>query len=55
MCDVLKQRVGVSHVDIITFYNEVFVPAVKPFLVGMVPSASRTEERTVAEGVYASN
>jgi retinoblastoma-like protein 1 len=52
---LLKQRVGLSHVDIITFYNEVFVPAVKPILVGMVSSSSRAEEKTSAEGVCAIN
>ncbi|CAH2053914.1 unnamed protein product [Thlaspi arvense] len=30
-------RVGPDHVDIITFYNEVFIPAVKPLLVEIVP------------------
>ncbi|XBH55999.1 hypothetical protein VPH35_077936 [Triticum aestivum] len=29
---------GSRHVDIIVFYNEVFVPAVKPFLVALIPS-----------------
>ncbi|XP_044981404.1 retinoblastoma-related protein 2-like isoform X3 [Hordeum vulgare subsp. vulgare] len=29
---------GSRHVDIIIFYNEVFVPAVKPFLVALIPS-----------------
>ncbi|CAA0816734.1 Retinoblastoma-related protein 1 [Striga hermonthica] len=38
-----------DHVDIITFYNEVFVPAVKPLLVelgsgGSVPNNSHTSE-----------
>ncbi|CAN8259637.1 unnamed protein product [Cochlearia groenlandica] len=32
-----KGRVGPDHVDIITFYNEVFIPAVKPLLVEIVP------------------
>ncbi|KAJ1685607.1 hypothetical protein LUZ63_016997 [Rhynchospora breviuscula] len=45
-----NMRIGICHVDIITFYNEVFVPAVKPLLVGMVPSSSRSEEKTAAEG-----
>ncbi|XP_018440087.2 retinoblastoma-related protein 1 isoform X2 [Raphanus sativus] len=30
-------RVGPDHVDIITFYNDVFIPAVKPLLVEIVP------------------
>ncbi|KAJ3701533.1 hypothetical protein LUZ61_005238 [Rhynchospora tenuis] len=45
-----NMRIGICHVDIITFYNEVFVPAVKPLLVGMVPSSSRSEEKASAEG-----
>ncbi|KAL5993708.1 Retinoblastoma-related protein 1 [Asimina triloba] len=35
-----KQRKGVEHVDIITFYNEVFIPAVKPLLVELGPAGS---------------
>ncbi|CAN8269422.1 unnamed protein product [Cochlearia groenlandica] len=30
-------RVGTDHVDIITFYNEVFIPSVKPLLVEIGP------------------
>uniref|UniRef100_A0A1J3EYU2 Retinoblastoma-related protein 1 n=1 Tax=Noccaea caerulescens TaxID=107243 RepID=A0A1J3EYU2_NOCCA len=30
-------RIGPDHVDIITFYNEVFIPAVKPLLVEICP------------------
>ncbi|CAF1935170.1 BnaC05g40780D [Brassica napus] len=30
-------RVGPDHVDIITFYNEMFIPAVKPLLVEIIP------------------
>ncbi|RID63896.1 hypothetical protein BRARA_E02859 [Brassica rapa] len=30
-------RVGPDHVDIITFYNEIFIPAVKPLLVEIIP------------------
>ncbi|TVU24646.1 hypothetical protein EJB05_27095 [Eragrostis curvula] len=36
---------GSRHIDIITFYNEVFVPAAKPFLVVLVPSGTRTEDK----------
>ena len=28
---------GPDHVDIITFYNEMFIPAVKPLLVEIIP------------------
>ena len=28
---------GPDHVDIITFYNEIFIPAVKPLLVEIIP------------------
>lgn len=30
-------RIGPDHVDIITFYNEIFIPAVKPLLVELGP------------------
>ncbi|CAH8359941.1 unnamed protein product [Eruca vesicaria subsp. sativa] len=33
-------RVGPDHVDIITFYNEIFIPAVKPLLVEIIPVKS---------------
>ncbi|CAM0873627.1 unnamed protein product [Alopecurus aequalis] len=33
------------HVDIIVFYNEVFVPAVKPFLVALIPSGARPDDK----------
>ncbi|XP_010237681.1 retinoblastoma-related protein 2 isoform X2 [Brachypodium distachyon] len=36
---------GSRHVDIIVFYNEVFVPAVKPFLVDLIPSGARAEDK----------
>ncbi|EYU26041.1 hypothetical protein ABFS82_11G082100 [Erythranthe guttata] len=31
---------GPDHIDIITFYNEIFVPAVKPLLVELAPGGS---------------
>lgn len=37
---VLKQKTGPDHVDIITFYNEIFIPAVKPLLVELAPGGS---------------
>ncbi|KAK3120382.1 hypothetical protein QOZ80_9AG0686630 [Eleusine coracana subsp. coracana] len=36
---------GSRHIDIISFYNEVFVPAAKPFLVVLAPSVARTEDK----------
>lgn len=36
----MKQKTGPDHVDIITFYNEIFVPAVKPLLVELAPGGS---------------
>lgn len=30
---ILKQVTGQDHVDIITFYNKIFIPAIKPLLV----------------------
>jgi hypothetical protein len=41
-------------VDIITFYNEVFIPAVKPLLVEVGPGASpkkKEEEKGSADGM----
>uniref|UniRef100_A0A453RNL1 Retinoblastoma-associated protein B-box domain-containing protein n=1 Tax=Aegilops tauschii subsp. strangulata TaxID=200361 RepID=A0A453RNL1_AEGTS len=32
-------KIGEDHVDIITFYNEVFIPTVKPLLVDLGPAA----------------
>jgi hypothetical protein len=45
----------VEHVDIITFYNEVFVPSVKPLLVELGSSCQKhnnksVEERSTANG-----
>ncbi|CAO2144326.1 unnamed protein product [Urochloa humidicola] len=43
-----RNRNGVlvsRHVDIITFYNEVFVPAAKPFLVPFIASGTRPEDK----------
>lgn len=36
---------GSRHVDIIVFYNEVFVPAVKPFLVALIPSVACPDDK----------
>nr|CAB3481580.1 unnamed protein product [Digitaria exilis] len=46
-------KTGEDHVDIITFYNEVFIPAVKPLLVEVGPGASpkkKEEEKGSADG-----
>ena len=40
-----QQILGSHHVDIITFYNEVFVPAAKPFLVSLIASGTRPEDK----------
>ncbi|KAL6562716.1 Retinoblastoma-related protein 1 [Orobanche gracilis] len=39
---------GPDHIDIITFYNEIFVPAVKPLLVELAPSGSAEGSHTPA-------
>lgn len=39
-CIFWKQRTGQDHVDIITFYNEIFIPTVKPLLVELGPSGA---------------
>uniref|UniRef100_A0A0E0MFZ7 Retinoblastoma-associated protein A-box domain-containing protein n=1 Tax=Oryza punctata TaxID=4537 RepID=A0A0E0MFZ7_ORYPU len=36
---------GSRHVDIIVFYNQVFVPTVKPLLVALMPSSTRPEDK----------
>ncbi|CAD6245819.1 unnamed protein product [Miscanthus lutarioriparius] len=50
-------KTGEDHVDIITFYNEVFIPAVKPLLVEVGPGASPTkkeeEKGAVDDGYFA--
>nr|CAB3483661.1 unnamed protein product [Digitaria exilis] len=48
-------KTGEDHVDIITFYNEVFIPAVKPLLVEVGPGASpkkKEEEKGSADGPF---
>lgn len=37
-----QQRPGQEHVDIITFYNEIFIPSVKPLLVELGPAGTTT-------------
>ncbi|XP_066331028.1 LOW QUALITY PROTEIN: retinoblastoma-related protein 3-like [Miscanthus floridulus] len=48
-------KTGEDHVDIITFYNEVFIPAVKPLLVEVGPGASpkkKEEEKGSVDGPH---
>ncbi|PON58464.1 Retinoblastoma-related protein [Parasponia andersonii] len=42
-------RLSQDHVDIITFYNEVFIPSVKPLLVELGPAATNTKANKVPE------
>lgn len=46
-----QQVLGSRHVDIITFYNEVFVPAAKPFLVSLIASGTRPEDKKNANSM----
>ncbi|KAL2559974.1 Retinoblastoma-related protein 1 [Forsythia ovata] len=53
-----NEKSGPDHVDIITFYNEMFIPAVKPLLVELAPGGTAqrsghvTESRNSNEGPY---
>lgn len=42
-------KTGPDHVDIITFYNEIFVPAVKPLLVELAPGGSEQDSSHASE------
>ncbi|KAG7031913.1 Retinoblastoma-related protein [Cucurbita argyrosperma subsp. argyrosperma] len=42
-------RSGQDHVDIITFYNEIFIPSIKPLLVEIGPAASTTKTDRVPQ------
>ncbi|KAL9298301.1 hypothetical protein ACSQ67_024197 [Phaseolus vulgaris] len=42
-------RTGQEHVDIITFYNEIFIPSVKPLLVELDPSGATTKSDRIPE------
>ncbi|XP_058744187.1 retinoblastoma-related protein 1-like [Vicia villosa] len=44
-----KQRTGQEHIDIISFYNEVFIPSVKPLLVEIGPGGSATRSDRIPE------
>lgn len=42
-------KTGQDHVDIIMFYNEIFIPAVKPLLVELAPSGVAKNPNQVSE------
>lgn len=44
-----KQRTGQEHIDIISFYNEVFIPSVKPLLVEIGPGGATTRNDRIPE------
>jgi retinoblastoma-like protein 1 len=44
-----KQRTAQEHVDIITFYNSIFIPAVKPLLVELGPAGTTAKTNRVPE------
>jgi hypothetical protein len=48
------QKTGEEHIDIITFYNEVFIPAIKPLLAEVVSGANpnkKDEEKGSVDGM----
>ena len=51
---VSRQKTGEEHIDIITFYNEVFIPAIKPLLAEVVSGAipnKKDEEKGSVDGM----
>lgn len=46
---VWKQKTGQDHVDIIMFYNEIFIPMVKPLLVELAPTGVAKTSNQVSE------
>ncbi|XVE52327.1 hypothetical protein DITRI_Ditri02bG0114100 [Diplodiscus trichospermus] len=48
-------RRGQDHVDIVTFYNEIFIPAVKPLLVELGPAGATTRTSRVSEASNSNN
>ncbi|CAL0303645.1 unnamed protein product [Lupinus luteus] len=44
-----KGRAGQEHVDIITFYNEIFIPSVKPLLVELGPGETNMKSNRLPE------
>lgn len=49
------QKMGHEHVDIITFYNEIFVPSVKPLLAELGPVGADTRTNGDPEAGTANN
>ena len=45
----MQQKPGQDHVDIIMFYNQVFIPAVKPLLVELAPTGVPKTPTKVSE------
>ncbi|KAM0862260.1 hypothetical protein ACQ4PT_045381 [Festuca glaucescens] len=48
-------KIGADHLDIITFYNEVFIPTVKPLLVDLGPCTSpnkNSEEKSASDAPF---
>ncbi|XP_074332106.1 retinoblastoma-related protein-like [Apium graveolens] len=42
-------KTGKDHVDIITFYNEIFIPAVKPLLMELAPTGTVKKSDQISE------
>uniref|UniRef100_A0A7N1A0T2 Retinoblastoma-related protein n=1 Tax=Kalanchoe fedtschenkoi TaxID=63787 RepID=A0A7N1A0T2_KALFE len=42
-------KTGQDHVDVITFYNEVFILSVKPLLLELIPSGASTKDNQASE------
>nr|GMD72812.1 retinoblastoma-related protein 1 isoform X1 [Ipomoea batatas] len=42
-------KMGPDHVDIIAFYNEIFIPDVKPLLVELAPTGAAQKNKNIAE------
>ncbi|XP_020088417.1 retinoblastoma-related protein [Ananas comosus] len=45
----LNEKTGEEHVDIITFYNKIFIPSVKPLLVELGPSGVISKDKKTTE------
>ncbi|KAK8484433.1 hypothetical protein V6N11_061795 [Hibiscus sabdariffa] len=46
---ICKQRSGQDNIDIIAFYNEIFIPSVKPLLGDLGAAGTTTRKSRVAE------
>ncbi|CAN4090976.1 unnamed protein product [Withania somnifera] len=42
-------RTGSDHIDIITFYNEIFIPSIKPLLVELAPTGNEQKNNRVEQ------